>query len=27
VRGNTITEHWNIVQHAPDQPVNPKSFF
>jgi predicted SnoaL-like aldol condensation-catalyzing enzyme len=27
VRGNTITEHWDIIQHAPEHPVNPNSIF
>ena len=27
VRGTTITEHWDIIQHAPEHPVNPNSIF
>lgn len=27
VRGDKIVEHWDVIQHAPDQPVNPRSMF
>lgn len=27
VRGNTIAEHWDVVQHAPDKAVNPNPVF
>lgn len=27
VRGNKIAEHWDIIQHAPEHPVNPNSIF
>lgn len=27
VRDGKITEHWDIIQHAPERPVNPNSIF
>jgi len=27
VRGDKIVEHWDVIQHAPEQPVNPRSMF
>jgi predicted SnoaL-like aldol condensation-catalyzing enzyme len=27
VRDGKIREHWDIIQHAPEHPVNPKSIF
>jgi predicted SnoaL-like aldol condensation-catalyzing enzyme len=27
VRNGKLTEHWDIIQHAPEHPVNPNSVF
>lgn len=27
VRAGKIVEHWDVIQHAPEQPVNPRSMF
>ena len=27
VRGGKIVEHWDVIQHAPEKPVNPRSMF
>jgi predicted SnoaL-like aldol condensation-catalyzing enzyme len=27
VRNGKIAEHWDIIQHAPEHPVNPNSIF